>query len=620
MLAFTLPVYGVLHVFLKNDCIIKKIKTAGLLFFVILLTFPNFLFYEYYQGPPNLSVTTQALDIEFLKTVIPFFTNLKNIIFYFLFPLVITLSYYRLSEQFANCFNNVKTRRNYFYGSYLFIILISLLANEIVYKARRNELYIFENNPYHILYRLYFVELNPYKSTHLNLGQSVVSKITNKDFENAKLRMSEYEVQNKEFPFMRYMDDKVPFIQTQLGARLDLKENTRPNMVFLVLESLSTIHINEKTMPFLSSFASKHHNSVIFNNFFATSTQTVKGQYTIFCGNYPTFNGKIATDYLKLKVHCMPHILKPQGYYFEANNAVSKNFHNKHYFFEEILAFDKMRGIEAFDQEKLVRAAWGGSDLSSIKDMLDRIRTIKRPYVFQFMSVNYHGPYKLPPDYEEVISDKQKLATLELGDQILYYLDASLAYFFDEAGKIKDFENTIFVITADTGGGQKYKKKLSSFELFELRNKIPLIIYSPLFNKLKKSQEINSFHNQFEIVPLLMDLLKIRSKNHFIGLNPVLYDENSVKEAKAFNSYMQLDFPNIVRTLGRQLVYIDRDKLLMTEGISQDYLKFSDSEMKQFSENISNDEKKQMVQGLRKSLDFWLNSYMPYLHFNKITD
>jgi phosphoglycerol transferase MdoB-like AlkP superfamily enzyme len=620
VLAFILlPGITLRFFFFKNETL-KKIKTVGICAFIVFLTFPNFLFYEYYQGPPNLTVTSQALDIEFLRTVAPFFTNIRNIVFYFIFPLLISFLYYKLFGSKQTLFESKHNKRKSFFIIYGVIILIGILSNELVYKARRGGIYIFENNPYHILYRLYFVELNPYKNTHLNLGQSVVSKIDEKDLKNAEKKIAEYDVQNKKYPFMRYIDEKKDFIHTKLGEKLNLNLTSPPNIVFIVLESLSTIHINKDTMPYLFSFSRNHSKSIAFNNFFAVSNQTVKGQHAIFCGSYPTFNGKIATDYLKLKVKCLPHILKPLGYYIEANNGVSRNFHNKEYFFENILGFNRMRGIETFDKEKMVRAAWGASDLSSIKDMLGRIKSMKRPYLFQFMSVNYHGPYKLPPDYKKVIGNEEHLKTLEMGDKILYYLDFSLRYFFNEFSKISDYENTIFVITADHGGGKRYKKDLTSFELFKLRNKIPLIIFSPLFENLEKSLEINSFHNQFEIAPLILDLLKIKSKNHFIGLNKFLYDPNSVLKANEENSYINLKFPNIARTLGRQIVFIKDDKLLMTEGINHDYLKVDGKIPQGFSTEISKEEKSYMTKELKKAIDFWLRLYMPHLHFNRISD
>ena len=88
-------------------------------------------------------------------------------------------------------------------------------------------------------------------------------------------------------------------------------------------------------MPFLSSFGEHYPQSLIFNNFFAASNQTVKSQFALSCGIYPTYNGKVATDYLDLKVNCLPRILKSYGYSSEATNAVGEHFHN-HYHFSKI--------------------------------------------------------------------------------------------------------------------------------------------------------------------------------------------------------------------------------------------------------------------------------------------
>ena len=585
----------------KSNLISTIITTV----FILVITIPNFLFFDYYQGPPTLTVALQAGDPAFLKAMLPLLTDGKFLLIYFGLPLAIAALFcFFFSADRIKAFKSKKSA----VIAFILVIGLSSLAKDICYKGRKNKLYVFENNPYNILYRVYIT--HGLRGKNSSVGNNIQGTFTKSDLEDSKIflagRISSF---TKEFTG--------PPIWTELSKELALETGITPNIVVIIMESLSSFHINDKVMPLLSDFGKSYPNSLIFKNFMAVSNQTVKGQYSIFCGSYPSTVGKISTDYPDLKQHCLPHILKDKGYHSFALTGINKSFHRTDILMEKVMGFDKLYDIQDYDKSLTSSAAWGASDLSSFKNTLKRMKEARPPFIAQYLSVNFHGPYSLPDDYKEIVTDSELMANLPVAQQILHYNDKGIEYFLNEAKKLDSYKNTIFVITADTGGGKSAIRDLSEFDLFEIRNKIPLIIYSPLFSKLKKAKEIETPMNQYSIAPLLLDLMRVKSSNHFIGLNAKLYSKVNREALNGSNSYIQT-LPNITRTHNRQMLLIEQDKIVLVDGFRKRFMTKEDMSAKKFSDDFTDDTKNRLSVKFEEAFKFWSKGYMPYLHFNKI--
>ena len=93
---------------------------------------------------------------------------------------------------------------------------------------------------------------------------------------------------------------------------------------------------------------------------------------------------------------------------------------------------------------------------------------------------------------------------------MLHYTDWALGEFIKEFSKRKDFEETVFIITADHAlphfqGADPYGKF-----------RIPLIIYNPKNINPSKSQ---MFASQIDLFPTLINMLNLEGKYSAIGKN-----------------------------------------------------------------------------------------------------
>ena len=95
----------------------------------------------------------------------------------------------------------------------------------------------------------------------------------------------------------------------------------------------------------------------------------------------------------------------------------------------------------------------------------------------------------------------------------ILYADDCLRYFFREYSKLKDFENTIFILTGDHASGKNMENDLSFHH-------VPLVIWSP---KLKQSHKFCGIVSHNDVSPTLLAFLNTFQKfqmteiSHFIG-------------------------------------------------------------------------------------------------------
>lgn len=95
----------------------------------------------------------------------------------------------------------------------------------------------------------------------------------------------------------------------------------------------------------------------------------------------------------------------------------------------------------------------------------------------------------------------------------ILYADECLRYFFKEYSKLKDFENTIFILTGDHASGKNMENDLSFHH-------VPLVIWSP---KIKQSHKFCGIVSHNDVAPTLLAFLntfhefQMTQTSHFIG-------------------------------------------------------------------------------------------------------
>lgn len=292
---------------------------------------------------------------------------------------------------------------------------------------------------------------------------------------------------------------------------------TKPNIVFVILEGLGTEFIDENThsgfSPFIDSLLNK---SLYWENFLSTTGRTFGVLPSLF-GSLPY--GKMGF----LEIENTPRhqslfsILHDNGYTTSFYTGTKSTF-DKAYSF-----LDHNKVTHIIDENKFGNEynkstanengfSWGYPDEELFRKMLTTLDEKKQPRLDVLLTVSNHEPFDYP-NKNEFISNVEnifgsnkniKLSKEEVTENIaiyaaLNYVDNSLKDFFKKYELRADYQNTIFIITGDHRLIPiEQKDKICRFH-------VPLIIYSPL---LKKPQRFKGVSSHFDVTPSLVSFLK----------------------------------------------------------------------------------------------------------------
>ena len=298
----------------------------------------------------------------------------------------------------------------------------------------------------------------------------------------------------------------------------------KKNVVMIMIESLSSKYIdylsgqNYGVTPNIDRFA---RNGLVFENFFANGQRSVDGVQSILTG-IPPLPG-------------MPDITALSVNYSGLGQLASKN----HY--RTIFLTTTLR--ESFSMD-LIAGAAGFDDYHGLEDyplLLNYIDAADRPLGWDYEAFmyllkqlegeksNYVAFVNASSDHTPFARMKEPFNQYKHGTDteggylnMLHYTDWALGEFINEYKKRKDFEETVFIITADHAlphfqGAEPYGKF-----------RIPLIIYSPKNISPGRSQ---MFASQIDLFPTIIKLLDLEGKYSAIGKN-ILDTEKSFAVVK----------------------------------------------------------------------------------------
>ena len=298
----------------------------------------------------------------------------------------------------------------------------------------------------------------------------------------------------------------------------------KKNVVMIMIESLSFKYIDYLSgqyygvTPNIDRFA---RNGLVFENFFANGQRSVDGAQSILTG-IPPLPG-------------MPDITALSVNYSSLGQLASDN----HY--RTIFLTTTLR--EAFSMD-LIAGAAGFDDYHGLEDyplLLNYIDAADRPLgwdyeAFMYLLKQLEGEKSNYVAFVNASSDHTPFARMqepfnqyEHGTDteggylnMLHYTDWALGELINEYKKRKDFEETVFIITADHA--------LPHFQGVEPYGKfrIPLIIYSPKNISPGRSQ---MFASQIDLFPTIIKLLDLEGKYSAIGKN-ILDTEKSFAVVK----------------------------------------------------------------------------------------
>jgi arylsulfatase A-like enzyme len=234
-----------------------------------------------------------------------------------------------------------------------------------------------------------------------------------------------------------------------LGAK-----QPRPNVILLIVEGLSgsylaqsEIYKGQKQLPHLSGLAEQ---GFWVPNFVNHSQMTIRGLYSILCGDYPklSLQSAKAKEYIHLdemiRPVCLPTMLKNHGYRTIYAQAAPLSYMDKDEFMPSA-GFEEVHGKEAFPHN-YVDFRWGPDDKAFLEQAYELIHEVResedRPHFITLLTVGTHYPYAVPSGD---ITGRKVAA--------MFALDNAIRDFFDTLTRNGVLEDTLLIVTSDESHG-----------------------------------------------------------------------------------------------------------------------------------------------------------------------
>ena len=279
-----------------------------------------------------------------------------------------------------------------------------------------------------------------------------------------------------------------------------------PNVIQITVESLSadflgTFGNGNGLTPNLDRLAEE---GLLFTNFMATGTRTVRGMESLALSIPPTPGRSI------VKRPDNADLFNIGSVFWRKDYSVSF-FYGGHGYFDNMNAFFGNNGFAIHDQSSessedvVFKNAWGVSDEDLYKWVIadaDRSASEGKPFYDFVMTTSNHRPYTYPDGRIDIPSHSSRAGAVK-------YTDYAIGKFIEEARTRPWFDNTLFVIVADHCANSAGKTDIP------VKNyNIPLLIYAP---GIIEPQRIDTLSSQIDFAPTLFALLNWSYESEFYG-------------------------------------------------------------------------------------------------------
>lgn len=178
------------------------------------------------------------------------------------------------------------------------------------------------------------------------------------------------------------------------------------------------------------------------------------------------------------------------------------------------------------------QTSWGISDRAVLRRGIESLGRLPQPFAAMIVTITNHHPFQLPDDALTQLTGVRATMGQVAGHsttamlRTLHYSDQALGEFFDAARTKPWFANTIFVIAGDHGISiPALRRPMTRHVFYELRHRIPLVIYSP---RLPHGMVVRGPASQVDILPTLLGVAGVRGPLAGTGidlLDPAQHDD-----------------------------------------------------------------------------------------------
>ena len=385
---------------------------------------------------------------------------------------------------------------------------------------------------------------------------------------SAFVDMTATEINQDDFEILAALDERVTHKDD--AGMYSLKRNFIPkeiissteNVIVIIVESLRSTETGYfgndfGATPFLDKLAK---DNLAFEQFYANSTHTVRGELSVLCGVLDYSSGSPFSKRGKnLGIDCIPKVLSDKGYetfWFHGND---RHFYSRDYFLPEVgfkHIFDKKKIQTAIKSD--AELGWGVSDKDVLSFALKQLESREKPFFAEVLTLTNHYPFNADlPDDIPTFDETPEIYGNYL--RSLRYTDSALESFWKAFESSSLYENTAVFIVSDHGLTIASAKQENSGSYYktEMRFRVPMIAVIP---NLEHQVNTKQVYSQVDIPATIYDLLGISLDSTYL-MGGGIFDAN--KKALSVST----GFSDYVVRVGDKLCFSDSKKSNDVENI-----------------------------------------------------
>ncbi len=354
--------------------------------------------------------------------------------------------------------------------------------------------------------------------------------------------------------------------------------NERPNVVIIIIESFSKELIgalnglktaNNEPLTYTPFLDSLIHESLVFPNAFANGRRSIEGIPAALAGIPALMTSPfISSAYAGDKFYSLPSLLKEEGYntsFYHGGSNGTMGFDN----FCKAAGIDQYYGRHEYNNDKDYDGNWGIFDEPFLQYFASSLDKTAQPFMASLFTLSSHHPYTIPEQHKNKFNKGNEF------QKSVSYTDYALKRFFETASKMKWFDNTLFVITADHTSqiyNKAYDNRLGEYE-------VPIIYYRHnSYNSKVKTQKSNVSNNsqlptpnsqlkgfdstiteQIDIMPSVLDY--IHYNKHYFAFGKSIFNQ---KARTTNNEQLATNFA--ISYLNNSYQFISADYVIWYDG------------------------------------------------------
>lgn len=349
-------------------------------------------------------------------------------------------------------------------------------------------------------------------------------------------------------PRRRFIDDQYPlaYVPSKQEASYAIP-GVKPNIVLFVMESVRAEEVGcyggnpRGVTPNIDAIAAQ---GIRFDPVYTAGTYTASAEVGIWYGIPPLPREVLMASRPRVPLSGLPDLLRRAGWnsMLWIHGGESNFYHRDEFYLPRRVQVVDARSFPSSDPA----TNWGYSDRAMVRHAIEALDRTQEPFATMMLTVTNHHAFDVPRDGDPLLRLRGPVRVRTGGMiQTVHYTDEAFGDFVRTARTRPWFRHTILVILGDHGTTiPPYGHDIRSpHEMFELRQRIPLIIYSPM---LRGGRVLHGPFSQIDIMPTLLALCGVPAP--WTGMGANLFDPQKGRVVTMWSAHGRiLTFANATR-------------------------------------------------------------------------